>query len=187
MTVGYEICDVSMTASCLSDSRFGHSHPDLLKHGGLGIKPAWNDTEFSLSRLGKSARSLAVEAIERLYQRARKKGNDLVGLEPGQRHRVRIILKNLRYTLDFFGSCFDDRRAVRKFSKPLGVLQDSLGANNDAVAALKIVSDLEQSITQSGSRAAGIVLGWCGHEAGHPDVSLRDKWRAFRKAGCFWR
>ena len=50
MTVGYEICDVSMTASCLSDSRFGHSHPDLLKHGGLGIKPAWNDTELSFDR-----------------------------------------------------------------------------------------------------------------------------------------
>jgi inorganic triphosphatase YgiF len=113
-----------------------------------------------LPRLGKPARSFAAEAIERIYQRARKSGKNLMELEPAQRHRLRIILKNLRYAADFFGSLFDDPRSVRKFSKTVGVLQDSLGANNDAVAALKTVLDLEQGVrTHLIVRNSGSALG----------------------------
>jgi CHAD domain-containing protein len=140
-----------------------------------------------LSRLAQLARIFAAEAIDRLYQRARKRGKGLMGLAPDQRHRLRISLKNLRYACDFFASVFDAPRDVKRFTKALGALQDSLGASNDAVVALKTVAELEQNAGQAAGRAVGIVLGWCGREADAPDIHLRAYWLAFKKARCFWQ
>ena len=140
-----------------------------------------------LSKLGQPARPFAADALGRLDRRARKLGKELKDLTPEQRHRVRIALKNLRYGADFFASLFDDARCVKTFVKSLGKLQDALGAHNDEIVACKTVVGLEQDAGLTVSRAAGIVLGWCGHGASASDGRLRDTWRAYRKARRFWR
>jgi inorganic triphosphatase YgiF len=136
-----------------------------------------------LPSLGRSARSLADGAIERLYRRARKLGKDMMAAEPAQRHRLRIVLKNIRYASEFFGSLYD-AAGVGKFIKVVGALQDALGAHNDSVSALKLVED---ATMPAESKATGIVLGWCAREINSPESSLRDQWQAFKKARCFWR
>ncbi|MCC3246272.1 CHAD domain-containing protein [Methylocystis sp. WRRC1] len=140
-----------------------------------------------LTRLGKPAHGFAADALQGLYRRARRLGKDIMGIDPEERHRLRICLKNLRYAADFFGSLFEEPRDVKKFTKTLSALQDSLGAHNDAVVALKTVRDVEQEAGGAAHRAAGIVLGWYGRESSNPEMLLKDDWRAFKNALCFWR
>jgi inorganic triphosphatase YgiF len=136
-----------------------------------------------LPQLGRPARSLADEALERLYRRARKLGKEIMTAEPEQRHRLRIALKNLRYAAEFFGSLYEPG-VVRKFTRAASVLQDALGAHNDSDAALKLI---QQDASLSDLRAAGIVLGWCACENRNPWPYLNDRWLRFKKARCFWR
>lgn len=145
----------------------------------------WRNTlgTQELPNLGRPARSLADEAIDKLHRRARKLGKDMLVAEPAQRHRLRITLKNLRYASEFFGSLYSPA-GVKKFTKVIGALQDALGAHNDAVSALKLVED---DAIPSELRATGIVLGWCAREIKSPEPYLRDHWQAFKEARCFWR
>jgi triphosphatase len=136
-----------------------------------------------LKKLGRPARSLADEALEQLYRRARKLGKELMAAEPDQRHRLRIILKNLRYASEFLASLYE-AAGVRKFAKAAGALQDALGAHNDSVSAARLVA---QAAAPSTSPAAGIVMGWCAREITSPEPYLNDQWLAFKSARCFWR
>ncbi len=136
-----------------------------------------------LPRLGRPARDLAGDSIERLYRRARKFGKDIMSGDPEQRHDLRIVLKNLRYASEFFGSLYDPV-ALRKFTKAVGALQEALGAHNDSVSALDLV---KHDAMPSQSLAAGIIMGWCAREMSSPELHLRDQWLAFKKARCFWR
>ncbi len=136
-----------------------------------------------LPMLGRPARSLADEAIERLYRRARKLGKGMLAAEPAERHRLRIILKNMRYAAEFFGSLYEPA-GVRKFVKTVGALQDALGAHNDSVGALRLVEDPGMP---NASRATGIVVGWCAREINAPEPYLKDHWLAFKGARRFWR
>jgi inorganic triphosphatase YgiF len=144
------------------------------------------DTE-SLTKLTQLARIFAADTLGRLDQRARKRGKGLLGLTPEERHRVRIALKNLRYGADFFASLFDDGRCAKAFAKCLGNLQDVLGADADAIIIYKTIATLELDAGPSASRAAGIVLGWCGHGARTSDSQLSDAWRAYLKVRRFWQ
>ncbi|MDL1863502.1 CHAD domain-containing protein, partial [Betaproteobacteria bacterium PRO7] len=55
-------------------------------------------------------------------------------LSAEKQHRVRILAKRLRYALDFFAIALP-ARAVAAYGRRLAVLQDELGAINDAAVA----------------------------------------------------
>jgi triphosphatase len=160
----------------------------VLELQAFAVLRRWRDALAAedLSKLEPPARFFAADALERLDQRAQKRGKGLLGLTPEERHRLRIALKNLRYTADFFTSLFDDQNCARKFIETLGRLQDVLGSHNDAIVACRSIADLEREAGPAASRAAGIVLGWCGRDATASD-SLSESWRAFQKARRFWR
>jgi CHAD domain-containing protein len=120
-------------------------------------------------------------------RRARKRGKGFGALTSEQRHCVRIALKNLRYGADFFASLFHRAPGAKSFVKRLGDLQDALGSYNDAIVANETIAALEQEAGAAASRAAGIVLGWCGHRASASDGPLEGSWRAYLKARRFWR
>jgi CHAD domain-containing protein len=56
-----------------------------------------------------------------------------------QWHRLRILAKRLRYTVDFFRSFYDRKQAKRLF-EGLGEIQDRLGALNDADIGRKLLA-----------------------------------------------
>jgi triphosphatase len=136
-----------------------------------------------LPRLGRPARGLADDALERLYKRARKLGKEIMTADPDRRHDLRIVLKNLRYASEFFGSLYDPA-GVKKFTRAVGALQDSLGAHNDAVSALRL---MENDAMPSQTPAAGIVKGWCAREISSPEPYMGKLWLTFKDARCFWR
>ncbi len=100
------------------------------------------------------------------FAQTRKRAKRLDTLNDAARHRLRIALKKLRYSADFFAPLYEKKRVV-KFQKRLSRMQDILGALNDVAVAR---STLEQLVGMGGagpmasaedlSFAAGIVYGW---------------------------
>jgi triphosphatase len=103
-----------------------------------------------------------------------------------ERHKVRIALKNLRYSAEFFSELFGGLSATKRYLRRIARLQDLLGASNDAASAAELCKDLEMSAPQA-AKAAGIILGWYGRGAKIADDKLRVVWRSFAHSDPFWR
>lgn len=137
----------------------------------------------ALPCLARPAQESAADLLERLYKRARKLGRNISTAEPEDRHRLRIALKNLRYSSEFFVSLFNPKK-VRNFIKTVGVLQDALGAHNDSVSALRLI---QQDPVALQTRAAALLMGWCAREISAPEPYLDTHWSAYKNARRFWR
>jgi CHAD domain-containing protein len=123
---------------------------------------------------------------------ARKRARHLEDLSDAQRHNLRISLKKLRYTAEFFAP-FYDRREVEKFVSRLCRMQDVLGALNDVVVARKILDLLIAADTvpsrvtpASISFAAGIVYGWHLDRAARMWEDAVGRWKKFSRTDIFW-
>jgi CHAD domain-containing protein len=101
-------------------------------------------------------------------------------------HELRIAVKKLRYSIDFFAGLFT-ADAVRTLRSRLSRLQDILGTINDA-------STMQSLLAQGygGGRAAaaaegrGILLGWSAGRAEALRTDLNRAWKAFRRSRTFW-
>jgi triphosphatase len=76
----------------------------VLKLRAFLVHRAWRNalSDAELLRLTEPATLFAREALEWLHKRALKRGRKLLQQPPEERHRVRIALKNIRYTAEFF-------------------------------------------------------------------------------------
>lgn len=112
---------------------------------------------------GTPGLKLAKFARERLQQarrRARKRFSAAASLEPGQLHRLRIGLKELRYAVEFFAPLLD-RKAMRAYLEQLTRAQTTLGYLQDievARARLETWTREKPALALS----AGFFLGWHG-------------------------
>jgi inorganic triphosphatase YgiF len=143
------------------------------------------DAQTSVA-LDAPARAYARNELEARYERVRKRGRKLEQLSGPELHELRIAIKKLRYSTDFFASLFDAAK-VRTLRLRLTRLQDALGTINDATTMQNL---LEQGFARGRTAAAvearGILLGW---SAGRGDALRGDlgrAWRAFRRSGTFW-
>jgi CHAD domain-containing protein len=154
----------------------------------------WLASEGWLARLNKTVRAAlqgpvgnhAREVLEARYRRVRKRGRGLEELSPAELHRLRIAIKRFRYAVDFFSGLYE-QSLVRESLKRLSLLQDTLGAMNDAVTATDLVA---QGLT--GARegnileARGILLGWGRGRAAALKGELKSAWKNFCETGTFW-
>jgi inorganic triphosphatase YgiF len=150
----------------------------------------WLDASIGGTRAVSPALDLACERLGQRHAQALKLGRRVEDLDAGERHRLRIRLKKLRYAMDFFQSLFK-RRAVRKYLKRLSALQDVLGRMNDASVARTLVRDILAEHGDDGGAAAigyagGVVAGWhLGHSRARAK-SLLKEWRRFAKLTPPW-
>lgn len=100
---------------------------------------------------------------------------------------MRIALKQLRYAVDFFGPLFKPAADVESFGSKAAVLQDMLGAANDAAVASGLVASIEAADNPALAFAAGAVVGWGERGGALDEALLRGGWKALRKARQFWR
>jgi triphosphatase len=131
---------------------------------------------------------VAPDLIARHHRKACKRSKRFEELTATQRHRLRIALKNLHYTIEFVGSLFD-KNQVRTFVRSLKSLRDDLGHANDVRVAYDLVNQSSEATDHDAravNRAGGIVLGW--HERGLADRNpkLRKHVRRFRRLDPFW-
>jgi triphosphatase len=135
----------------------------------------------------------AVHLFDRRTRKAKQRLKKVRGLNDHDRHKLRISIKKLRYTVYFFESLFADSasaKALSLYKDHLQSLQDSLGALNDIAVHQKLLTRLGTDGDEERSRpvyfAAGAVVG---SERGEikPLLEVAGKAaRNLRRAEKFW-
>jgi triphosphatase len=145
----------------------------------------------SIVALQMPARMVAERMLTHRRRQACRSAKGLEKLSDAGRHDLRISLKKLRYTAEFFAPFFEQVR-VRKFVSRLSRMQDVLGALNDVAVARAILESLvsvdEPSFVSRSdlSFAAGIVYGWHLERAAHTWQDAVARWKKFAGTKEFW-
>jgi inorganic triphosphatase YgiF len=138
----------------------------------------------------RPAREIACEALDKLLKKACKRARHLSRLGISERHRLRIALKKLRYSAEFFAPLFP-ADPVASFLRRLSKLQDLFGALNDAATAEAILRRLTaQADADAGTalrEAAAFVDGWHQSRVDPMWTKAKTRWKRFAKAEPFWR
>jgi inorganic triphosphatase YgiF len=159
----------------------------------------WIETGQWIDEIGDRAVSreqpigdFAVDALDRLWRKVRKRGRHLARLEDEERHRLRIAAKKLRYASEFFAALFGGkkRRArCAEFGHAMEDMQEQLGALNDLATALSISARIAGHIRPRSLRQE-LMEAAVGAEQGEKEPLLTSAEKAYRKlaeAGPFWR
>ena len=135
----------------------------------------------------------AADLFERRISKARKRAKDIEGLNVHDRHKLRIAMKKLRYSIYFFESLFDGqacKKALSSHKKCLGSLQDSLGALNDIAVHQRMVTRLRNDIENRKSEpvafAAGAVVGTERSETEKLLAAAEKAAQKLQRAKKFW-
>jgi len=138
-------------------------------------------------KLPRTARRILDRQVRRVKRRAKvaksRKEADL--------HHLRIALKKLRYTAEFFAPLYP-RRAASRYLKELRGLQNHLGDLNDVANVRGVVGELlrEENKKDDDSAmryAAGAMVGWYGAQVPHAAKQALKRYKRFKKAEPFWR
>ncbi|MBB4265540.1 CYTH and CHAD domain-containing protein [Roseospira visakhapatnamensis] len=154
----------------------------------------WLDDPRRAKARAAPVAAFARATLERRRRKVRKAGRRFDGLTPEARHDLRILVKKLRYTGEFFAGVFGTKVA-RPVLKDLARLQDQLGALNDvAVAGALLRETLAEHSPDAGpaeeaERAwgAGLVTGWHRRDAADALDQARRTWARLNKRHPFWR
>ncbi len=148
----------------------------------------WRSTALEMQR--QPVVALADRVLAKQQKRVLKKGRGFAKLSLPDRHEVRIAVKKLRYSVEFFASLYPSEKS-KPYRRRLSGLQDALGAMNDAAVA-EILLDQLVGATRHGkaavplARAAGLVSGWYTRGRIDEDAELVASWQTFRRAKPFW-
>jgi CHAD domain-containing protein len=164
----------------------------LLALGAWNAGRRWRNQPLTpeSARLFAPARETGRELLDRLYDKARRRGSRVGELTLDEAHRLRIALKKLRYAGEFLSRLYPHRHA-RRFVRRLRRLQETLGHLNDQTTAHSL---LERVIAQGAPAAApdhqwaaGYVSGWTSRVAREKLRPLEKDWKDFSKQDPFWR
>lgn len=135
----------------------------------------------------------AADLFARRIAKARKRAKDIRTLSVADRHKLRIAMKKLRYSIYFFESLFDGhagRKALSHHKSCLGSLQDNLGALNDIAVHQRMVtrlrSDIEKRKSEPVAFAAGAVVGTERSETEKLLAAAEKAAHRLRRAKKFW-
>jgi len=129
---------------------------------------------------------VAPALVARRFRQAKKRSRKFKSLSSADRHRLRISLKKLRYTIELL-ACLFDKQEVRGYLSALKSMQDDLGYVSDVRMAHALVARLSDGADERAiPRAGGIVLGWHDRSLADQEQKLRKHVRRFRRAKPFW-
>jgi triphosphatase len=151
----------------------------------------WRDQPVSESsaQLLAPIGELAPRLLDHRLRKVAKRSRHFATLGAPQRHRLRIAMKQLRYTIELLGSLFDEH-AVKAYIERLKPLQDALGDANDVKVAHGLVVELRGAHgndRRSIDRAGGVVLGWHERKVAEREASVRKDLRRLKATQPFWR
>lgn len=155
---------------------------------------AWLDgkgwrREGAEASLERSLIDLADEVLQTRHRQAMKRGRKFDELSDEALHRLRISLKKLRYSTEFFAALYGDDR-TKAYLNGLRQLQDDLGHLNDVAVAETRLADLcaRAGHDEAGElgMACGAVIGWHSRALARIRPRIAKDWRAFSRAEPFW-
>ena len=138
-----------------------------------------------LGQLAEPAINFAHRILSEQHAKALKRGRRFKTLDAEQRHRLRLVLKKLRYVGDFLLPLYEDRRSVKRFTRRLAELQEELGCYNDMATTAPLLAALCAESAESATGAAAIA-GWQAHAMISAEPRLRSAWSDFAKATPPW-
>jgi CHAD domain-containing protein len=122
-------------------------------------------------------------ALERAYGRLAKSARDVDWRDAPRRHRVRILLKRLRYGCDCFAAAWPEAESKR-FQKSLRRLQGILGDLNDIDVQRRL---LEEIAAAGPLRNGAAYARRLAQREAKLLPRLRAAWRAFEAVSPYWR
>ena len=171
----------SAAAACIASADFELFTDDI---AGLA------SSQLPLSRDKRLPRA-ARRMMDRQVARLKKRGRTARSAEEGDMHRLRIALKKLRYTAEFFAPIYRKRK-VKAYLKKLRALQDYLGDLNDTANVRRVVGDLLRGKARKDEDvalryAAGAMVGWYGAKAPVAIAMALKDYNKFKRVSPFWR
>jgi CHAD domain-containing protein len=132
----------------------------------------------------------AERMLDRQCRRVKKRGKQASSGREGDLHRLRIGLKKLRYTCEFFAPLYSKKK-VSRYLKKLRGLQNHLGDLNDVANVRSVVHGLLKEKTRRDdvgalSYAAGAMVGWYGAQVPSIGKQALKRYRRFKKVKPFW-
>ena len=194
--VGLKALSSRARARCRAGYRLARKHLEsadytrfALRFGRWLEQRAWRDDEALRQRelLARPIVDFAGKLMKKRHRQALAKGKHFDDLATAERHQLRIAMKKLRYSVEFFRPLYG-KAAVKPFLDRVKALQDDLGLLNDVAVAEGLLTDL---MARPGKRdvggAAGLVIGWHARGVASAEPALRRDWKAFTAAFPFWR
>jgi triphosphatase len=123
----------------------------------------------------------ASRAVRRRHGYLVETGARLAELAPEERHQLRLQAKRLRYTVEFLAPLFNANR-VGEYVERLESIQDTLGAANDAVNALRMFASLNAPEV-----FLAFARGWFLGRVGDGLVRSAELFAALGEARRFWK
>jgi len=128
----------------------------------------------------------ATRMLQRQFDRVKKRGKGARSHDEGDLHRLRIALKKLRYTAEFFAPLYPGK-GVKKYLKTLRELQNHLGDLNDIANVRAVVGALmRENGEPAAAFAAGAVTGWYGARTPRVIRQAVRRYKKFRRVEPFW-
>ncbi|MGY3451576.1 CYTH and CHAD domain-containing protein [Bradyrhizobium sp. USDA 4353] len=160
----------------------------VLGLGGWIATRSWrNDVSpDELGRLAGPAIDFAGHVLSERHQKVLKRGRRFKKLPAEKRHRMRLALKKLRYSIDFLLPLYAGSKPARRYAKSLAGLQEQLGHYNDMAVTSGVIDSLGTTSTDAAIAAAAIT-GWHAHAMAGIEEPLREAWRAFSKTPTPWQ
>ena len=100
----------------------------------------WTQNADAL-RLG--IEDFAALRLRQLRKKIKRKGQHLKSVSPAKRHKLRILVKRMRYAAEFFAATFANDKQAKRHADMLDVLkdlQDALGSLNDIAQREKLIA-----------------------------------------------
>jgi CHAD domain-containing protein len=168
-------------ALCLSSPEFELFTDDVA---------ALASSQLPLTR-DRRLRRTAERMLDRQVKRVKKRGRTARNQEEGDLHRLRIGLKKLRYTAEFFAPLYP-KSGVKGYLKELRGLQNHLGELNDVANVRSVVSGLLREKNKKDEEsplryAAGAMVGWYGAQVPGAIRQALKRYKKFKRVEPFWR
>jgi inorganic triphosphatase YgiF len=167
---------------CLDDPRY---HRLILQgHGWLDCR-AWRDNLNTAQHQGlaQAAVKFAAALLKRQHRRVVKRGLQFAVLSAEERHQLRILIKELRYSAEFFAGLFPGSTAL-DYAKAAARLQDCLGALNDLRVAEQLLDELR---VRPSSAVRALIEGWYACKADGQERDFASLWELFLSGGRPWK
>ena len=147
-------------------------------------------SQLPLSRTRRLPRT-AERMLDRQLKRVKRRAKTAKSEEEGDVHRLRIALKKLRYTSEFFAPLYSKKDVARYLQKLRG-LQNHLGDLNDVANVRSVVHGLikekPRKDDESAMRyAAGAMVGWYGAQVPGAIKHALSRYKKFKRVKPFWR
>ena len=126
--------------------------------------------------------------LDRRRRAVRKRSRRFTRLTSRERHRLRIAVKKLRYTVELLGSVYDPRD-LRRYNRRLRRVQEDLGRANDLRVAYGLVIELSRHVEPAEPviDAAAELLAQHERALAMGERKLRRRLRRLNRALPFWR